>query len=354
HFMRRLLAFVVAGLFLLPAAAFAQDSTLLWELDQENFLDVTDLGFRFYYPTGWVWGTGESGIVIAPTEADLEAQLDDDDSTLPEGHVITIVGIPLTALAELGENPTLEQLADFVVEIGGISESERFELPVMSRRALWVLGENSLGRSGAGAMWTQNGYLVLSSLGATDPATLIDSMFTWGYTMGRVIPLAAEDLGSGALSSEVTGFTMQYPDSWTPDPDAQQATTVVYELADDINQELADVDGIFLSVIDTPLADLGFDDSFTASDLSETMTGSFGLGEGSLHEEFVFLEQPAIVSSGEISAGAGGTRGLILTSVVVNGNGVVFVLLAPTAARAAEFLPTWTSMMQSVVSTATS
>jgi hypothetical protein len=352
--MRRLLALVVVGLFLLPAAAFAQESELIWELDKESYLDVTDLGFRFYYPVGWVWGTGSSGIVVAPTQADLDAQLDDDATTLPESHVMTIVGIPLTDLADLGDKPTLDQLADFVVETGGVTESERFEVPVMSRRSVWVMGENGQGRSGVATLWTQNGYLVLTTLGAPDADTLLNSVFTWGYTLGSVIPLEAEDLGSGALESAVSQFTMQYPDSWTPDPDPQQSALVVYELADDINQELAAVDGIMVSVIDTPLADLGFDETFTVEELAETMTTSFGLGADAVHEEFVFLEQPAIVSSGEISDGSGGTRGLILTSSVVNGNGVVFVLIAPSVERANEFLPTWTSMMQSVISTATS
>ena len=351
--MRRLLAIIFATLCLLPAAAFAQDSKLVWELDKDSYLDVTDLGFRFYYPVGWVWDTGSSGIVIAPTQADLDAQLDDDDSTLPEGQVITILGIPMTALADLGDKPTMDQLADFVVETGKITQTERFELPVMARRSIWVVGENSLGRSGIGTFWTQNGYLILTSLGAPDTATINDSIYTWGYTLASVTPLDAEDLGTEKLSSAVSQFTISYPDGWTPDPDPGQSDTIVYELADDINQELAKVDGLFLSVIDSPLTDLSFPADIKVEDLTAAMNTSFGLGKTATTEEFVFLDQPALVASGEIDDGSGGKRGLILTAAVVGENAVVFVLLAPTAERATEFLPTWTAMLQSVTSTAT-
>ena len=150
-------------------------------------------------------------------------------------------------------------MADFVVKSGKITPTERFELPViMARRSIWVVGENSLGRSGVGTLWVQNGYLILTSLGAPDAKTIKNSVYTWGYTLASAIPLGAEDLGTAKLSSDLSQFTMNYPDGWTPDPDPGQSDTIVYELADDINQELAKVDGIFLSVIDSSLKDLNF------------------------------------------------------------------------------------------------
>jgi hypothetical protein len=351
--MRRFIAIVFATLCLLPAAVFAQDSKLIWDLDKNSYLDVTDLGFRFYYPSGWVYGTGDNGIAIAETQADLDAQLDGDDSTLPEGEVISILGIPMTALADLGDHPTMDQLADFAVKSGKITETDRFELPVMARRSIWVVGENSLGRSGIGTLWQQNGYLISASLGGPDAKTIKNSIYTWGYTLASVIPLNAEDLGTEKLSSDLSQFTMNYPDGWTPDPDPGQSDTIVYELADDINQELAKVDGIFLSVIDSSLKDLSFPADTKVEDLAKAMNTSFGLGKTVVPEEFVFLDQPALVASGEIDDGSGGKRGLILTTAIVGKNAVVFVLIAPTAKRATEFLPTWTAMLQSVTSTAT-
>lgn len=352
--MRRLIALLIVSLLLLPAAAFAQDSEMLWELDKESYLDVTDLGFRFYYPTGWVWASGDGGIVIAPTQADLDAQMDGDDSTLPEDKVITLVGFPISDIAGKNKNPTLDDLADIVVETGGISESTRFEVPVMSRRSIWVAGENSLGRSGIAALWTQNGYLILASLGAPDEQTISDTVYTWGYTLGNVTPLDAQDLGADQLSSDLNQFTMQVPDGWTLDPDEAQSTTVVYELTDDVNAQLEDVDGLFLSLIDGKLTDLSFPEDTTAQDLAAAMNASFGLDKdkNATQEEFVFLDQPAVVSTGAVDDGSGGTRGVILTAAVVGENAVVFVLIAPTPEDAVAFAPTWTSMMQSVISTA--
>ncbi|MEO8609144.1 MAG: hypothetical protein ABI690_14740 [Chloroflexota bacterium] len=349
--MRRLLVILFACLCLLPTAAFAQDNKLTWDLDKKSYLDVTDLGFRFYYPSGWVYGSSGNGIAIAETQSDLDAQLDDDDSTRPDGQVISILGVPLTALTDLGDNPTLEQLTDFAVKSGKIKESDRFEVPVMARRAIWVVGKNSLGRSGVGTFWVQNGYLIVTSLGAPDADTISKSIYTWSYTLASALPLNAENLGTEKVSSDLSQFTMNYPDGWTPDPDPGQSTTVVYELADDVNQKMAKVDGIFLSVIDNSLKDLSFAADATLEDVDSAMNSSFGLDKTVTPEEFVFLDQPALVASGEIDDGSGGKRGLILTTALVGKNAVVFVLIAPTAERAAEFLPTWTAMLNSVTST---
>jgi len=343
--MRRLCLVMLFALVALPV--MAQDQTPVWDLSADNYLDVQDLGFRFYYPLGWVWGSGDNGIAIAETQADVDAQLDDDSETRPKGKIITILGVPLAALPEEVLAGGLDTVTDFVVESGDIAETERFELPVMARRSIWVTGENSSGRFGVGTFWLQNGYLILTSLGAPDEPTISESIFTWGFTIGSIEPLAAEDLGDGALVSDVSQFTMNYPDSWTADTDL-----LVFELLEEMSSDVTSLKGIFLSVADQPLADLDFEADATLEDVSTSLAGAFGLDETATHEEFVFLDQPAIVSWGEIDDGSGGKRGLILTSSVVDGNAVVFVLLAPTVERAAEFMPTWVAMMQSVTSTA--
>jgi hypothetical protein len=68
--MRRFLAGLLLSLLALgvPFSTFAQDQELAWELDAENYLDVSDLGFRFYYPVDWVWGTSSSGISFRPKD----------------------------------------------------------------------------------------------------------------------------------------------------------------------------------------------------------------------------------------------------------------------------------------------
>jgi len=342
---------ILTALLALPFVATAQDQEVLWELSKENYLDVTDLGFRFYYPVGWVWdANSDRGIAIGATQDDVDAHLDGDDSTLPTGQIITILGVPLSALEEAGDNLKMDQLANLVVELGEITETERVEVPIMARRSISVVGENSQGRSGIGTLWTQNGYLVIASLGVPDQETVNSLAYTWGVTIGTMEPLNAEELGSKALASDVSQFTMNYPDGWTGDP--QQPELVVYELADDIGAEFVDMEGIQLSVIDGPLTDLGFEADTTVDDLATEMGDTFGLNETATQEEFLFLEQPAVVSVGEIGDSSGGKRGLILTSSVVGESAVVFVLLAPSLERAEEFVPTWVKMMQSVTNTA--
>jgi hypothetical protein len=349
--MRRFLSVCVCLLLALPFSTFAQDEELGWELDEDSFIDVADIGFRFYYPVGWVWGSGSGGISIAETQADLDAQLDDDDATVPEGRIMSVLGIPLASLPAADEPQSMDDYADFVVEVGEITETERIELPIMSRRSISVIGENARGRFGIGTIWTQNGYLVLTSLGVPDEATLNDLAYTWGVTIGNFDPLEAETLGKGTLASPVSQFTMNYPDGWTADPD--QPDLIVYELEADIGAELTEMEGINLSVIDAPLTDIGFEADAVLEDIVTSMAGNVGLDETATHEEFIFLGQPAIVSWGEIDDDNGGTRGLILTSSVIGENIIIFVMFTPTAERAAEFMPTWVAMMQSVVSTAT-
>lgn len=352
--MRRFLLGLVLLLVALgvPFSAFAQDQELGWKLDPKNYLDVSDIGFRFYYPVDWVWGSGSDGISFAENQADLDAQLDDDDTTIPEGRIMSVLGIPLQALPPSDEPQDMQDYADFVVEAGAITETEpRVEFPVMARRSVSMIGENARGRFGIGTIWTQNGYLVLTSLGVSDQATLNELAYSWGVTIGSTRPLEAEALGKGALSSPVSQFTMNYPDGWTPA--ANQPDSVVYELEADVGAELTEMEGINLSMGDSPLADMGMQDAESVDAIAVFMAENFGLDETATHEEFIFLGQPAVVSSGEIDDGSGGKRGLILTSSIVGDNVVMFVLFAPTAERAAEFIPTWVAMMQSVVSTAT-
>lgn len=352
--MRRFLPGLLLLLLALgvPFSTFAQDQELVWELDAENYLDVSDIGLRFYYPVGWVWGSGSGGISFAENQADLDAQLDDDVETIAEGRVMSVLGIPLESLPPSDEPQDMQDYADFIVEVGEITEVEaRVEFPVMSRRSVSVIGENTRGRFGIGTIWTQNGYLVLTSFGTPDQATLNEGAYSWGVTIGSTKPLEAEELGKDRLVGETTPFTMNYPTTWTADE--KQPTLVVFEQEDDIGKELPEIEGISVTMAERPIADLGFEADATLEDVTNQLNTSFGLDETATHEEFFFLNQPAQVSIGEIADGSGGTKGLILTTTVTEeANVIIFVLIAPTVERAVEFMPTWVAMMQTVTSTA--
>jgi hypothetical protein len=350
NFMKRLFAIFLFALLVLPIVVSAQNSKVLWDLSDENYIDVTDLGFRFYYPTGWVYDTS-NGIAFAENQADLDAQIDDDDSTIPSGVTITVRGIALSDLTDLGKNPKLDAVADFTVDAAGVKEDERVEVPIMARRSILIIGENNTGRYGIGTLWMQNGYLVLVSLGGADQPTIQNLAYTWGVTLGHITPLDTEPLGEGQLASDVSQFTMNYPEGWVPDP---KQSSIAYENEEDIGQALSDISGINLSVIDSPLADLSIPADTPVDDLSAAMNTSFGLDKNTVSEEFIFLGQPARLSSGEIDDGNGGKKGLIITAAIIEDRAVIFVVLAPSGERVTGFMPTWVRMLQSVQSTAKS
>ena len=251
--MRRLVLIVLLLLVALPFAAFAQDEELVWDLDSENYMDVPDLGFQFYYPLDWVYDTS-NGIVFAETEDDLAAQIDDDDNTVAEGVTISVRGIPVSALPDLGEEPTLDNIVDFAVEAGGIIESERIETRVLARRAIGVIGENAQERPGTAFFWLQDGIVVTASVGAPDQETLNGLLYTWGVVLGSISPLNALELSEEPLVDSISNFSISYPADWTVDPNQPSA---VYESADDIGAEFADVTGSIFTLVDGALTDMG-------------------------------------------------------------------------------------------------
>ena len=345
--MRRLITMIVFTLLVLPFAAFAQDQKIGWNLQDDNYVDVTDLGFRFYYPTGWVYDLKSGkGINLADTQAGLDAQLDDDDSTQAAGMTIEIRGLPLAGLTDLGDNPSLDDIVDFAVKASDVTEPTRTEAPVMTRRSITVIGSNSAGREGFATFWKQGDYVVIVTLGLPEKVTVKEMGYTWDVTIGSIKPLDAQELGDGLLTDEASHFTINYPADWTPDP---KQPVVVYERADDVGKTFSDVKGSVFTFSDGALSELDLQNDATLDDVVEKAKAAFNLDDSAISEEFILLGQPAVTLSGEPTADSGGAgHGLIVTVGLVDGRAIVLILVAPSKDAADTFMPTWIQMLRSV------
>jgi hypothetical protein len=350
--MRRLFVLLFT-LLVLPFAASAQDHQLAWELNAATYLDLKDLGFRFYYPSGWVYDTANgNGVQLADTQANLNAQIDGDDSTQPNGLSIVIRGIPLSALSDLGANPTLDAIADYVVKVGGLTEIQRAEVPVMTRRSISIIATTNSNRAGIATMWVQDKLLILASLGGQDTQSVNHLAYTWYATLASITPIDPLPLSKDLLSDESSHFTMSYPDRWTPE--TEQPSTV-YELADDIGKGVNEVKGSVFTFRDVALSDLQLPDDATLEDVIAKVKPAFDLDDTIKREEFVFLNQPAVTLSGAPTANSQGAgHGVIVTLGLVNGRVLILVMVTPTQDAVATLMPTWVSMLMSVQSTAAS
>src|SRR4051812_24409494 len=108
-------------LLVLPVVA-AQDSKAVWDLTEN--LKFTDLGFNVLYPSGWVYtATDSAGVFFASDKSDLNAVTDGDDTTLGKDSTVQLVATKLEGLKDaVGDDPSLEKLADFLVQSRGITE----------------------------------------------------------------------------------------------------------------------------------------------------------------------------------------------------------------------------------------
>lgn len=352
--MRRLLTLMILALvaaIIVPTAASAQENDLGWEINGITYLDVSDLGFRVYYPVGWVYGADkDGGIGIADTQANLDLQIDGDDATQPTGLSIAIQGIPLEVLGDVGENPRLDTLVDIVMKGSDITETGRVEVPIMTRRSITVVGTRSDGRAGLISMWQQNGNLILMALGGPDTETVNGLAEIWGVTIGNVRPLDAQELGDGQLTDAASSFTINYPDGWTPDPDHP---VIVYEVKDDIGKSIQDVTGNVFTFSDVALSDLQLTDDATLDEVVAKAVGAFDIDPNIKGEEFTLMAQPAITISAEpVSESQGVGHGVILTISKGNGRAVLLILVTPSKEAADAFMPTWIEMLSSVKASA--
>ncbi|MEO8609142.1 MAG: hypothetical protein ABI690_14730 [Chloroflexota bacterium] len=346
--MRRLLMvmlFALLTLSALPMTSFAQDQKLGWDLQSDTHVDVTDLGFRFYYPKGWVLDT-KKGITLGQTQADIDAANDGDDSTQAAGMTIGISGFPIAGLTDLGDDPSLDDIVDFAVKANKIIELSRTEAPVMTRRSLSVIGTNKAARAGFATFWKQGEYAVIVTLGLPDTVSVDEMGYTWGVTLASIAPLDAQPLGDGMLTADESHFTVSYPDGWTLDP---QNPRTVYEHADEVGTNIQAITGGVFNMIDNTLSKLGLKDDATLDDLVAVVATAVTLGDNPKQEEFLLLGQPAVTVSGELAKNSPGEgRGVIFTVAIVDGHGIILSLVTPSPEAITDYMPTWIQMLRSL------
>ena len=243
--MRRLTILFVATLMTMAFTAQAQDDNEFIFSDLDADFTVQDLGLTFNYPSDWVWNA-DSGIIVAEIESDIEAQNDDDDSTNIEGTIITMDAFPVATSGI--EDPTLDSLAEFLIELIGIEVSEVVEVPVMTRRAITVIGGDETAM-GAATMWIQNDYLVFFSMRSADRVIDSDFGFTWGIILSTVAPITELEL-TETLELPDFGVSVDYPEGWTPVVTEDGVT--IYELAEDEPRVVAEGLTFVLTIIEAP------------------------------------------------------------------------------------------------------
>jgi hypothetical protein len=311
----------------------------VWDL--ANVFTVTDLGFQFNYPKDWVYDTS-NGIILAETQKDIDDYRSTDKSVAAKGQVITINALLLSDLkAQVGSDPTLDDIADLAVKIGNITETEsRVELPVMARRSISFCGKNKQkGRGGIATIWQQGDYVVLATMSAKDMPEMISLSYSWGQVLGSMIPTDALPLNDTPLQVDAGGFQINLPQKWYPKPNNPN---VVYELKDDMQSDT--FTGDIIAVSAQTLSDAGLTDKSTLDDLVTQNIKAFGLQDPITQEEFIILGQPALTIRGSDSSG----KWAMVTQVIVDGNAISMAVGTPNEDKMNEIEPTWIAIMKSV------
>lgn len=342
--MRRrllLLALVLALAVGLPVAVAAQNSEAVWDLTEN--LTFTDLGFNVYYPEGWVYGaTNGSGVFFAETEDDLAQVTDDDPNTLGTSNTMQFIGTEIEALAEVvgSDAPTLEEIAAFVMESRGITESEPpVEVPVMSRRSYSILGEDAAGQGWILTVWKQGDFAIGAFLTSPDYDETVRVAFSWGQVLANILPNDPLRLDKGTVPLPTVGAEFNYPEDWFVDPDN---ANIVYELESDYTDDSSE--GFLLIGIEQSLEDLELDDDATLEDVVEANIAILELTEPVRHEEFIMLDQPAIVIRGT----DGSDQYALLAHTIVDGVVVQIGVISPDEKSMDAFEPTFVAMLKTL------
>ncbi len=345
--MRRILLLTLMLLLVFPAAAFAQDGgQALWDLTEES--TVENLGFQFNYPAGWVLGTNDAtpGFRIAENQADLDAVLDSDPETNTKGFSISLIGL---ALKDLGMDATtpLEDVVTALTTAAGITEQDRTELPVATRRSIVIFGVNSLDRPGIASIWLQkdakeNDVVVLFSIGGSEASS--DLAYSWGQILGSVTPIGALPFGDTPLVSPNGDFTMSYPDGWFVSSDQPGA---IAEAEADLTGGDTPT-GAATVVIESKLADLNGKVTDLSSLLDLVRTNQ-AWDEAILPTEHIVLDQPAFMFAGANESSPGGWA--LVTAFIWNDTAVIIGTLFPSEEKFNELKPTYLAMLQSLTPT---
>jgi hypothetical protein len=342
--MERMKRLALLAVFLLalvvPTVSLAQNNPgPVWDLTQT--FTVTDLGFTFKFPKDWVNDTS-NGIVLAATQDDIKAFSDDDPKTQPEGAVITINAVQISALkAQVGSDPTLDDLANLVVKSGDIKETEaRVEIPVMTRRSISVIGtSNANGRGGIATIWRQGDFLVIATASAPDMKEMIRLSYSWGQVIGSMSPVDAQPLSDTPLQLQAGGFEVSLPQKWYQSTDG---SNIFYELKDDMKNN--SFKGDVIAVGASALKDIGLTEKSTLNDVVDYNIKQFGLEEPIRREEFIILGQPALTIRGADKSG----QWALVTQVIVDGKAISLAAAAPDEDKLNQFEPTWIAILKSV------
>ncbi|MBL8164199.1 MAG: hypothetical protein JNJ61_19590 [Anaerolineae bacterium] len=324
----------------LPAAA-QTDSRARWDLS--NTFTVTNFGFQFNYPANWIYAIDEGQIYFAEEQSTLDTAIAKAaDTTTPP--FFNMSAIPLSALREnLGEDVTIDQIADFAAVQGEITETEpRVDIPVMARRSVSLIGTNSSGRAGFGTLWTQDEYLFLFSLSAPDMPMLIDLAFSWGQVLGSARPVEPLELSDTVI--QMTDFAVNIPVGWFPRPDAQN---FVFELESDIDSEKA-AQGYLIIGYEEELEGIGLTAEATSAEYATANETYYALLEGVQREEILVAGFPGVLLRGTDASGQWG----LFANFVIDGKGVVVTIIAPDEEKIDAIKPTWVWMLQNAVASA--
>ena len=323
-----------------PLVVAGQDSKAVWDLSES--LQITDLGLNVSYPSGWVYKQTESnGILAAENDADLAAVTDDDPATVATGTYAQFIATKLANLKEsVGENPTLEQLADLLVKSRGITEKDkRAEVPVVSRRSLSVLGENDAKQGLILTIWQQGDFVMGSFLTSPSYDETLKVAYSWGQVIGSITPIDPLPLGKELVALPATKAQINLPDGWFPNPDQPNA---LFELETDIKKDTPE--SYRLTVSEVTLADAKLKDTATVSDVVDLIVTNLGLTEPVKREEFMILGQPAITIMSPMPSG----QYVLSAQAVVDGTIVQVAVIAPDEEKATAFEPTFLAILQSL------
>lgn len=338
--MRRIVALVL-GLMLLviPAVVGAQDSKLVFDLDAT--FTVTDLGFQFKYPKDWVADTSR-GIRIAENDADLTAIVDTEESTQAEGYTISLNALTVDNLG-MEPDAKLEDIVDTLVSIAGITETEgRVEVPVLSHRAITIIGTNSGNKPGLASIWLQDGYVVLFNMGA--PMLNADVGYTWGNILGGITALDAMVMNKEPFAPKTAEITMRYPEGWFKD----EASGTLAEIEADLTASGAPT-GIAFSISKRTLETISPDakDLATAMEATSEQLGWAADDDKVVTSEQIIAKQPALNKTGPATNLDDGF--LSVTLLMLNEEEVLIIAaFYPTEEQMTAFKPTYLTMLSSI------
>ena len=338
--LRRVLISVCLLLALLPAAVFAQDSRALWNLTQT--ITITDLGLEMSYPDGWLHDGGESGngITFAATQADIDAQADDDKTTASEGLTLNILSIPLDSAKEvIGGDITLESVLDFAAQSSQITETEqRVEIPVVGRRTLTLIGNDASGRAGFATVWQQGDQLVFLKMQGPDMDTVLQAAYSYGQVMSSIVPLGAEELSDKDITLPNSGLRVPYPKSWYPSTENNGA---IFQLQSDLTAESPE--GSLMIFYEEDAEGIGLSKEATVAEYADYTINFYGLGEPR-REEFIVNGQPALTLRGTDGSGQYG----LVTVTLQNGVPVTLAVIANTEDELNALEATWNRLLKEI------